>query len=146
MSAILVLAAGSASSGTSLERAIAAKTTKTEGKRGTFGAKIVDLDSGKVLYSHNADRALIPASNMKLYTSAAALCKLGHDFEFKTRVYADGQISNGTLNGDLLIIGGGDPNLSGRFHDDDPTALFKQWANIIAKVGIKKVTGELVYD
>ncbi|MDC1141581.1 D-alanyl-D-alanine carboxypeptidase/D-alanyl-D-alanine-endopeptidase [Planctomycetota bacterium] len=146
VTALLLLGASAVSSGTSLQKSIGAKAVKAEGKRGTFGAKIIDLDSGKTLYERNAGTALIPASNMKLYTSAAALCKLGHDFEFKTRVYADGSISNGTLDGDVLLIGGGDPNISGRFNGDDPLAVFKEWAGVLKKAGITKVTGELVYD
>ncbi|MEE9311865.1 MAG: D-alanyl-D-alanine carboxypeptidase/D-alanyl-D-alanine-endopeptidase [Planctomycetota bacterium] len=146
ITALLVIGATDASSGNSLQNALAAKTKKTEGKRGTFGAKIIDLDTGKVVYQHNANTPLIPASNMKLYTSSAALCELGHDFEFKTRLYAGGKISNGTLDGDLLLIGGGDPNISGRFHDDDPLAVFSDWAELLKKAGVEKITGELVYD
>ncbi|MCB9934224.1 MAG: D-alanyl-D-alanine carboxypeptidase/D-alanyl-D-alanine-endopeptidase [Planctomycetes bacterium] len=126
--------------------AILAKLQKAEGKRGTAGCVILDLDSGETLLSHNADTALIPASNMKLVTTLTALDQLGGDFEFVTRVLADGKVEGGALNGDLLVIGGGDPNLSGRFYENDPLALFKAWAARLKQTGITSISGDLKYD
>ena len=125
---------------------INAKLAKAEGKRGTAGCMIVDLDTGDTIVSHNADTPLTPASNMKLLTTIAALEQLGPDFEFVTRVMSRGSIRNGTLTGDLCIMGGGDPNISGRFHEDDPTALFKQWGAKLKEAGITNVSGDLQYD
>lgn len=125
---------------------IEAKLQRSEGKRGTAGCVIVDLETGKTLLSHNADEKLIPASNMKLVTTIAALHQLGGDFEFITRILKDGEIRNGKLTGDLCVIGGGDPNISGRFHDGDPLALFKSWADSLKRQGITEVTGDLCYD
>ena len=125
---------------------ISAKLTKAEGKRGTVGCVIMDLDNGETIVSRNADKALTPASNMKLLTTIAALEQLGPEFEFVTRVMSKGDINNGTLSGDLCIMGGGDPNISGRFYEDDPTALFKQWAATLKSAGITMVTGGLQYD
>ncbi|MBZ0134927.1 MAG: D-alanyl-D-alanine carboxypeptidase/D-alanyl-D-alanine-endopeptidase [Planctomycetes bacterium] len=125
---------------------ITARLTKAEGKRGTAGCVIIDLDSGETILSQNADKALTPASNMKLLTTIAALDQLGPDFEFVTRVMSKGTVKEGTLTGDLCIMGGGDPNISGRFYEDDPTALFKQWAGKLKSAGITKVTGNLEYD
>lgn len=126
--------------------AITARLTKAEGKRGTAGCVIIDLDTGETILSHNADKALTPASNMKLLTTIAALEQLGPDFEFVTRVMSKGAVSDGTLSGNLCIMGGGDPNISGRFHENDPTALFKLWAGKLKAAGITKVTGDLEYD
>lgn len=125
---------------------ISAKLTKAEGKRGTAGCVIIDLDTGETILSHNGDKALTPASNMKLLTTIAALEQLGPDFEFVTRVMSKGAVKDGTLSGSLCIMGGGDPNISGRFYEDDPTALFKQWAAKLKAAGITKVTGDLEYD
>lgn len=126
--------------------AILAKLKKAEGKRGTAGCVILDLDSGESLLSYKADSALIPASNMKLVTTLSALDQLGGDFEFITRVLADGSVANGRLDGNLCVFGGGDPNLSGRFYDNDPLALFKQWAAQLKQAGISSVSGDLKYD
>lgn len=125
---------------------ISSRLAKAEGKRGTAGCMIIDLDSGETILSHNADKALTPASNMKLLTTIAALEQLGPEFEFVTRVMSRGSVKDGTLSGNLCIMGGGDPNISGRFHDNDPTALFKQWAGVLKQAGITTVTGELEYD
>ena len=125
---------------------ILAKLGKAEGKRGTAGCVILDLDTGETLLSHNADKALLPASNMKLVTTITALDQLGTDFEFVTRLLADGSVKDGALNGNLCVIGGGDPNISGRFHNDDPLAIFKDWAAQLKKAGVTRVTGDLKFD
>jgi D-alanyl-D-alanine carboxypeptidase/D-alanyl-D-alanine-endopeptidase (penicillin-binding protein 4) len=147
--ALLWLSAGTVQSGElsdTTQSGITARLQKTEGKRGTAGCAIIDLDTGDVVYSRNADQALIPASNMKLVTTIAALSQLGGDFEFATRILADGKIAGGALSGDLCIIGGGDPNISGRFHNGDPLALFREWAAQLKKQGISRVSGDLEYD
>jgi D-alanyl-D-alanine carboxypeptidase/D-alanyl-D-alanine-endopeptidase (penicillin-binding protein 4) len=80
-----------------------------------WGIQVVDLRSARVLYQWNQDHFFVPASNTKLFTTALALSRLGPDFTFQTRVVApvapDG---DGHIAGDLRLVGGGDPNLSGR--------------------------------
>jgi D-alanyl-D-alanine carboxypeptidase/D-alanyl-D-alanine-endopeptidase (penicillin-binding protein 4) len=76
----------------------------------------------------------------------AALATLGPGFEFVTRVVARGSVADGTLGGDLCLIGGGDPNLSGRFHDGDVTALFRAWAARLVSLGIRRVAGDIQYE
>lgn len=127
-------------------RAIESQIEKAEGKRGRFGLLVQDLDSGEVLLSHRADEALAPASNMKLVTTVAALELLGADFEYVTRVMGRGAAADGAWQGDLCLVGGGDPNLSGRFYNNDPLALFKAWAAQLAAKGIARVTGDLQFD
>jgi D-alanyl-D-alanine carboxypeptidase/D-alanyl-D-alanine-endopeptidase (penicillin-binding protein 4) len=126
--------------------AITTRLQQAEGKRGTAGCAIIDLDTGETLVSRNADQGLIPASNMKLVTSIAALSQLGAEFEFITRVMADGKLEGGTLNGNLCVIGGGDPNLSGRFREGDPLAIFREWAAALKQKGVTKISGDLTYD
>jgi serine-type D-Ala-D-Ala carboxypeptidase/endopeptidase (penicillin-binding protein 4) len=83
--------------------------------RGFWGINIVSLDSGRTLYERNAHQLFTPASNTKLFTTAAALELLGPDYRFRTTVESTGTLdSSGRLTGDLLLIGRGDPNLSGR--------------------------------
>lgn len=129
-----------------VESGILAQLRKAEGKRGTAGCVIRDLDTGNTLLDFKGDDLLAPASNMKLVTTAAAMATLGADFEFTTRVMARGAISGGALQGDLCLVGGGDPNLSGRFHDGDVLAIFRAWAAILKGRGITRVTGDLQYE
>lgn len=115
-------------------------------KRGQAACVLLDLDSGDTLLDFNGDAQLAPASNMKVLTSAAALCTLGKDFEFSTRVLSRGSLSDGTLKGDLCLVGGGDPNISGRFYNDEPLTLLRQWAEKLKTAGIKSISGDLLYD
>jgi D-alanyl-D-alanine carboxypeptidase/D-alanyl-D-alanine-endopeptidase (penicillin-binding protein 4) len=78
------------------------------------GVAVVSLRTGEMLYGRNESRALMPASNMKLLTSAAAMTMLGPDFAFRTALYADGQVSDGILSGSLYLKGFGDPDLNER--------------------------------
>jgi D-alanyl-D-alanine carboxypeptidase/D-alanyl-D-alanine-endopeptidase (penicillin-binding protein 4) len=80
-------------------------------KKENIGIKIVSLKNNDVIFSHNEDKLFIPASNVKLVTSAAALTKLYPDYTFKTKVYTDGPIMNETLKGDLYLKSFGDPML-----------------------------------
>jgi len=107
--------------------------------RGTaIGCRVIDVASGKVLYSYHATDPLLPASNMKLATTAAALETLGLDYAFVTRV--------GLVGRDLVVIGAGDPNISGRFHDGNVTAVFEGWAKALAAKGVTRIEGDLIAD
>ncbi len=89
-----------------------------------WGIKIYDLDAKKTLYELNANKLFFPASTTKLLTEGTALALLGPDFRFRTNVYAVGTWGpNGTLNGDLVIVASGDPNLSGRIRPDGTLAF-----------------------
>ncbi len=125
---------------------VAARLKRAEGRSGTAAVVVIDLADGKTLLSHNADMLLTPASNMKVLTSAAALCTLGAGFEFVTRVYSRGEIKDSVLEGDLCLVGGGDPNLSGRFYRGDVLKLFREWATRLKESGIGRVKGDLLFD
>lgn len=113
-----------------------------------WGVKVVDLSNGEVLYERNAHRALTPASNMKLYTTATALDVLGADYQYQTDLYYKGSIEDGTLKGDLFIRGSGDPTLGGQFEDEDNDVLqvFKEWSEAFRRMGIRSVTGNVIGD
>ena len=123
--------------------------------RAFWGIDIVALDTGRRLYSLNPDRLFTPASNTKLFTTAAALALIGPEFQFKTTVESLGFIDKyGRLNSDLVIVGRGDPNLSGRtlpynLHTErkaPPIQALIDLADQVVQKGLKYVDGDIVAD
>jgi D-alanyl-D-alanine carboxypeptidase/D-alanyl-D-alanine-endopeptidase (penicillin-binding protein 4) len=111
------------------------------------GVKVVSLDTGRVLFEENAAKLLRPASNMKLYTVAAALDKLTPDYRFITSVYVRSRPdSAGVVHGDLTIYGRGDPTFATRFNNGDYFKGINDLAARIAAAGVKRVQGDLVGD
>lgn len=126
---------------------VIADTIETKTFEGAhWGIHIVNLRSGTVLYSKNADHNFVPASNVKLLTSAAALEQLGPGYRYRTAVYADGPVENGTLKGNLIVRGAGDPTLGGHEQREDPTQVFRRWADSLQARGITRITGNVVGD
>jgi len=112
---------------------------KTPGlNHGLQGIMIRSLKTGQVLYEHNAENLMIPASNFKLLVSSTIIEQLGPDFTYKTEVYTSGNVKNGVLNGDVILKGGGDPTLL----TADITELAKQFK----AVGISRVKGDVIVD
>jgi serine-type D-Ala-D-Ala carboxypeptidase/endopeptidase (penicillin-binding protein 4) len=74
-----------------------------------WGVMVASIDRGDTLFAMNADLPMLPASTLKLFTTAAALYYLGPDFRFSTYALADGPVANGVLDGDLILYGTGDP-------------------------------------
>jgi serine-type D-Ala-D-Ala carboxypeptidase/endopeptidase (penicillin-binding protein 4) len=123
--------------------------------RGYWGALVTDAESGDVLYQRNADKYFVPASNMKLLTTALALAKLGGAYRFRTTLETRGTISaDGVLSGDVTLVGRGDPNLSNRKFpftgkeefDGSPTRVLEELADALAARGVKSVSGDIVGD
>ena len=112
--------------------------------RALVGVHVVSLADGRVLYTRDAQRRVIPASNMKLVTAAVAAERLGWDFRFRTRLEAAGTVREGTLEGDLVVTGGGDPTISAQGGDLAP--LFLEWADAAARAGIRRVSGRVIGD
>ncbi|HEX8734410.1 MAG TPA: D-alanyl-D-alanine carboxypeptidase/D-alanyl-D-alanine-endopeptidase [Pyrinomonadaceae bacterium] len=116
-------------------------------QRGQIGVKIVSLDTNKVVFEENAEKYFMPASNMKNFTVSTALEKLTPDFRFVTSVYAPAMPNeSGTIRGDLIIYGRGDPSISTAFNDKD---YFKGMNNLAEKIvasGVKRVEGALIGD
>jgi D-alanyl-D-alanine carboxypeptidase/D-alanyl-D-alanine-endopeptidase (penicillin-binding protein 4) len=114
---------------------------------GIFAVKIVSLDTGQVVYQQNERKFVRPASNMKLYTVTAALDRLTPDYHFVTSVYAkDTPDKNGTIKGDLIVYGRGDPSIAARFNDGDYFKGINDLADRIVAAGVKHVKGDLVGD
>jgi D-alanyl-D-alanine carboxypeptidase/D-alanyl-D-alanine-endopeptidase (penicillin-binding protein 4) len=82
----------------------------------------------------------------KLFSTAAALHFLGPDYKFKTTFWRRGEIKDGALAGALLVVGGGDPNISGRFYNDDYNAVFDKWAAGLKAAGVTRVAGDLILN
>src|SRR3984957_10432264 len=114
---------------------------------GHWGAIVISLTRGDTLFEENADQPLQPASTMKLFTSALAFDRLGPDFQFSTDVLRDGPVdATGTLRGNLILRGDGDPALSNRFLRGDPDEPMVVLARQIAASGITHVHGDLIGD
>jgi D-alanyl-D-alanine carboxypeptidase/D-alanyl-D-alanine-endopeptidase (penicillin-binding protein 4) len=104
-----------------------------------MGIKVVDLDTGEVLYQRNANQPLTPASNMKLYSNAAALLALGPDYRFRTTLStAAPLIEKGTLKGNLYLTFPGDPS----FRSVDLNNLFSQ----LEPFGVRRIEGNIIID
>jgi D-alanyl-D-alanine carboxypeptidase/D-alanyl-D-alanine-endopeptidase (penicillin-binding protein 4) len=112
--------------------------------RGVIGVEVVSLDHRDVLFRHNGDRLVMPASNMKILTLAAAAERLGWDYTFTTTIKATGPVVDGALQGDLIVRGTGDPTLNTR--QVSPTPVLDGWADAIRAAGIQRVAGRLVGD
>ena len=124
-----------------------ADTVESEAFAGAFwGIEIQNLRSGEILFSQNATRGFVPASNVKLATAAAALEQLGPSYRFTTRVYATGPIKDGTLHGNLIVRGDGDPTLGGYHQRRDPTQVFRRWADSLRQAGIRHIDGHIIGD
>jgi serine-type D-Ala-D-Ala carboxypeptidase/endopeptidase (penicillin-binding protein 4) len=113
---------------------------------GFFAVKIVSLDTGEVIFEQDANKFVRPASNMKLYTVAAAFDRLTPDFHFITSVYAKEKPEKGTIKGDLVVYGRGDPSIAARFNNGDYFKGLNDLADRIAAAGVKRVKGDLVGD
>ncbi|MFH0946113.1 MAG: D-alanyl-D-alanine carboxypeptidase/D-alanyl-D-alanine-endopeptidase [Planctomycetota bacterium] len=107
---------------------------------------VFSVSDGGMVYERSADRPLIVASNAKLFTSGAALALLGPDYRFETRLYADGEIEEGGhLHGDLIVVGAGDPDVTGdgRANQDQ---LLPRLVEAVRNSGLRRIAGRLVID
>jgi D-alanyl-D-alanine carboxypeptidase/D-alanyl-D-alanine-endopeptidase (penicillin-binding protein 4) len=123
--------------------------------RGFWGIEVVSLSSGKTLYSLNPDKLFTPASNTKLFTTAAAMALIGSEYKFRTTVETKGSLDRyGRLSGDVVLVGRGDPNLSGRElpyelrtqRNDHPIQALESLADDLVQKGVKYIDGDLVAD
>ncbi|HXI12189.1 MAG TPA: D-alanyl-D-alanine carboxypeptidase/D-alanyl-D-alanine-endopeptidase [Thermoanaerobaculia bacterium] len=105
----------------------------------------IQEEDGKVLYSRNAGVMMTPASNRKLFVSAAAAACWGFSRQFETEVLIDGPIRAGRLEGDLIIRGGGDPSLGGRYEYDRDRVLLPILTSL-EQLGIRSISGGVVAD
>lgn len=111
-------------------------------KNANISLLVKDLKSNKSLYGYRANNSAVPASTMKLVTTATALEMFGPDFRFSTTLEMDGELKDGVLNGNLIIRGGGDPTLgSAKMGDKD---FMNKWVEAVKTAGIKKINGRII--
>lgn len=130
-----------------LRERIGALVTHSRFDAALWGVKIVSLDTGKLVFEYNPQKLLSPASNCKLYTVALALDRLGADYRIKTSLYAESKPdSRGTLKGDLIVYGRGDPSINTRLHGGSLLAALAPLVAALTNAGVRSVTGDLVAD
>lgn len=173
LSALLIVLTVLSPSGRASELDVRIKEVlgRPEYKHSRWGLLVVDSDSGQPIFQHHADDLFAPASVTKLFSCAAALVKFGPDHRFRTPVYRRGQLLDGTLKGDLILVAKGDPTLGGRtgakgqlvftnldhtyatftntvpeVTDTDPLAGLRALARQVRDSGIRAVEGEVLID
>src|SRR6185437_4120744 len=155
--ALLTLDATAASKkpSASLKKQIETILAQPDLARGFIGIQITSLKTGKSVFSLNAEKMFTPASNTKLFTTAAALALIGSEYKFRTTLETNGSLDKyGRLTGDLVLVGRGDPSLSGREmpynmrtqRDADPMKVFEKLADEPVQKGVKYIDGDLVAD
>jgi D-alanyl-D-alanine carboxypeptidase/D-alanyl-D-alanine-endopeptidase (penicillin-binding protein 4) len=150
----------------SIAKRVEAVLARRELAHAMAGVEFYDLAAGKAVYRLNGDKFFVPASTTKLLSVGTALELLGPDYRFHTRVYRTGPLAaDGTLEGDLVLVASGDPNLSGRIRDDgtlafrdedhsyageavdgDPLLVIRELAGKIAAKGVKRIHGRVIVD
>lgn len=121
-------------------------------RRAIWAVHVRDLASGQTVYERNSEVPFTPASNTKLFSSALALTKLGPDYRFQTQVLGAPPVQ-GTIRGDVVLLGGGDPTLSGRVYPyrkdsawGDALAPLSLLADQVAASGVTRIDGDVVGD
>lgn len=116
-------------------------------RNSTVSLQITDVESGEIVAAVNPTQAVIPASNMKLFTTAAAFDLLEQPWYFHSPLQIRGTVDNtGTLKGDVRIVGRGDPTIGGRFHDGNARAVLQRWARALQARGVKTIDGNLILE
>ncbi len=117
-------------------------------KSASIGYCVLDAKTSSVVAEYNSHQYLIPASTLKVVTTAAALGILGVSYRFETRLCYTGTFDkiNGVLNGDLIIYGHGDPTLQSENFVRDSSQITDKWASILKEKGVKEIKGKIIGD
>ncbi len=131
-----------------LDSFIIKHSNSEELKQAQWAVTVKDVESGETLYDYNGNKALAPASGLKLFTTSTALNYLGAEFQFSTKLYYSGKIIDNVLKGNLIIQGGGDPTLGSSVFKGSLNLekLMNRWVTIIKKLGIKHIDGQVIAD
>jgi D-alanyl-D-alanine carboxypeptidase/D-alanyl-D-alanine-endopeptidase (penicillin-binding protein 4) len=115
-------------------------------RNGSWGVMVVSLTQGDTLFAINADVPHVPASTQKMMTSVLALNALGPQYRYRTDVLHTGKLTDGRIDGDLILRGDGDPSLSSRFIGGKPDAAMDSIVGRLVKSGVREVTGRVIGD
>jgi len=131
-----------------LERAYQNLVNDEQVKYAITSLCVLDANTGKVIFANNENIGLATASTLKTITSATAFYTLGKDFRYETKLSYTGKItSDGTLQGNIIITGSGDPTLgSWRYEQTKENNILNQWVAAIKTAGIKKIEGSVISD
>lgn len=131
----------------SLRERIAAHLAQPRFAPAAWGVKIVSLDTGKTIFEHNPQKYFNPASNAKLYTAALALERLGADYRIKSSLYSMSRPdASGTLKGDLIVYGRGDPTMAARLNGGDYFKGLDPLVTQFINAGVRRIEGDLIGD
>jgi serine-type D-Ala-D-Ala carboxypeptidase/endopeptidase (penicillin-binding protein 4) len=112
-----------------------------------WGIQVLDPEDNKVLMEVNPDKPFLPASVLKVVTTATAIEKLGPEFRYRTGVYTNGTIgSDGVIHGDIILVGRGDPNLTDTYGDLQQKSALQDLAEKMQDLGIREVHGDIIGD
>ncbi len=114
-------------------------------RNGLVGIHVISLQKNEPIYQYNESKSMVPASGMKLITTAAALEYLGPDFTYTTTVFLDGTIRRGEFTGNVFVRGAGDPTMSSFYHDNTMD-IFERWADVFDSLGIRIIRGNIIGD
>jgi serine-type D-Ala-D-Ala carboxypeptidase/endopeptidase (penicillin-binding protein 4) len=112
--------------------------------RGVWAVDVRSIETGERLYSLNAGKLMMPASNMKILTLAVSAEVLGWDYKFTTTLETGGTVADGVLRGDLIVRSNGDPSINAREGRAD--AVFYEWARGLQAAGISSIEGRILGD
>ncbi len=126
-----------------LRGAIDSMVAQPQFRNAHWGILVVDPAQGDTLYSLNAGKLFMPASNMKIVTGSVALAQLGPDYRFNTAFVTAGPVCGGVLHGDLLVMGRGDPSMSDAMREDAMIPM-REMADSLAARGIRTVRGRVI--
>lgn len=130
-----------------LEKAFNNLLADEQAKHSLTSLCVLDANTGKVLFAKNEQVGLATASTLKTITAASAFSILGKDFQFQTTLGYSGNITaDGTLKGNIIIIGSGDPTLGSWRYQNKENAVLSQWVAAIKAAGIKKIDGAIIGD
>lgn len=132
----------------SIESALKQLQTDPSLKGSQWSICALDMETGDTIAQWNPELALPGASITKLFSTAAALATLGPDYKATTKIYMDGPLKNGILNGNVWIVGGGDVSLGSRYFHEPGTEFqfLDQWVLELKKIGIQYITGSIIAD
>lgn len=130
-----------------IEKAFNNLLADNQAKHAIASLCVLDANTGKMLFAKNEQIGLATASTLKTITAATAFSILGKDFQFQTTLAYTGSITpDGTLNGNLIIIGSGDPTLGSWRYQNKENTVLTQWVSAIKSVGIKRIEGAIIGD